>query len=188
MQGRWCCLTFIIAVVLGSAGCAARSTATVRDASAVDDWSAVMTLTEGTALRLDLSTGSSTSGRLVSVKTTQITISTEGSNRTLLVPDIRRVAVVERRTRQKARRGFIIGAVAGGLFGRLGTQSNQGAWAVILAAGWGAIGAAIGASDGFFDHKEMLVYVASNVDAVLLPTSAHQRPEPRGASGAGGLR
>jgi len=44
-------------------------------------------------------------------------------------------------------------------------QSNQLPWAGFLAAGWGAIGATIGASQGFFDREEALVYVATNVTA-----------------------
>jgi hypothetical protein len=70
--------------------------------------------------------------------------------------------------------------------GGLTTESNQLPWAAFLAAGWGAIGAAIGASDGFFDREETLVYLASNVTAgtqleglanqPLQPTSGAREP------------
>jgi hypothetical protein len=139
MQRHSSCLLFVVAVVLASAGSAARSAATLGDASAVHDWPAVMALGEGAALRPALSAGASTNGWLVSAEAAQITISTGSAKRTLLVPDIRRIAVVERRTKQKAKWGFMIGAVGGGLLGGLGTQSNQGAWAAMLAAGWGRL-------------------------------------------------
>ena len=73
--------------------------------------------------------------------------------------------MVRRSTGQKAKRGLLIGAIAGGLVGALTTNSKQLPWAGFLAAGWGAIGAAIGASPGFFDREEALVYVATNVTA-----------------------
>lgn len=157
--------TFTLVAILSSGGCAARSAAASGNASAPDDWSAVTRLAPGTTLRVEVSAGSSTTGRLVSAQTNQVTIWVGSLQRTFLRPEIRRVVLVQRRTGQKAKRGFIIGAIAGGLVGGLTTESNQVPWAAFLAAGWGAIGAAIGASDGFFDREETLVYLASNVTA-----------------------
>ena len=154
-------LTFTLMAIVSS-GCAARSAVALRNTPAPDDWSAVARLATGTALRVEASAQPSTTGRLVSVQTNQITISSGSSQRTFLQPEIRRVVLVQRRTGQKAKRGLIIGAVAGGLVGGLTTESNQGSWAAFMAAGWGAIGAVIGASEGFFDREETLVYLASN--------------------------
>ena len=155
--------TFTLVAILANGGCAVRSPAALGNASAPDDWSAVTRLAPGTALRVEVSAGSSTTGRLVSAETNQVTMSVRNEQRTFLRPEVRRVVLVQRRTGQKAKRGFIIGAIAGGLVGAPTTESNQVPWAVLLAAGWGAIGAVIGVSDGFFDRAETLVYLASSV-------------------------
>jgi uncharacterized protein YcfJ len=157
-------LTFTLMAIFSS-GCAARSAVAVSSALAPDDWSAVTRLATGTALRVEVLAEPSTMGRLVSVQTDQVTISSRSSQRTFLRPEIRRVALVQRRTGEKAKRGLVIGAIAGGLVGGLTTESNRGSWAAFMAAGWGAIGAVIGASDGFFDREETLVYLASHVTA-----------------------
>ena len=148
-----------------SSGCAARSVVALRNAPASDDWSAVTRLATGTSLRVEVSAEPSTTGRLVSVQANQVTISSGSWQRTFLRPEIRRVVLVQRRTGEKAKRGLVIGAIAGALVGGLTTESNQGSWAAVMAAGWGAIGAVIGASDGFFDREETLVYLASDVTA-----------------------
>ena len=172
-------LTFTLMAIFSS-GCAARSAVASRNTPAPDDWSAVTRLATGTALRVEVSAEPSTTGRLVSAQANQVTISAGSSQRTFLRPEIRRVVMVQRSTGRKAKRGFVIGAIAGGLVGGLTTESNQGSWAALMAAGWGAVGAVIGASDGAFDRKETLVYLASNVTAAarglanlpLQPTSS----------------
>jgi hypothetical protein len=154
---------FTIVAILGisGCGCAARAAAALGNASAGDNWSAVARLATGSALRVEASAGSSTTGRLVSAQANQVTIVAGGSQRTFLRPDIRRVVLMQRRTGEKALRGLIVGAIAGGLVGALATESNQASWSAFLAAGWGALGAAFDAWDGFFDRDETLVYVAS---------------------------
>jgi uncharacterized protein YcfJ len=154
----------MLMTIVGS-GCAARSAVTLGNVSAPDDWSAVTTLAIGSSLRIEVSAEPSTTGRLVSVQTNQVTISSGSSPRIFLRSEIRRIVLVQRRTGQKAKRGLFIGAIAGGIVGGLTTESNQGSWAAFMAAGWGAIGAALGASDAFFDREETLVYLASNVTA-----------------------
>ena len=156
MQRHSSCLLFVVAVVLASAGSAARSAATLGDASAVHDWPAVMALGEGAALRLALSAGASTNGRLVSAEAAQITISTGSAKRTLLVPDIRRIAVVERRTKQKAQVGVHDRRGRRRSAGRPRDAEQPRRLGGHACCGWGAIGALIGASDGFFDHEERI--------------------------------
>lgn len=168
---------FTLMAIFGS-GCAARSAAALESVPAPHDWSAVAGLATGSAIRVEISAGPSTTGRLVSVQMNQVTILAGGSQQKFLRPEIHRVVLVQRRTGQKAKRGLMVGAIAGGLVGGLATKSNSVPWAAFLAAGWGAIGAAIGASDGFSDRKETLVYVATNTTAgaqalanLLQPTS-----------------
>jgi uncharacterized membrane protein len=92
------------------------------------------------------------------------------------------LVLVQRRTGQKAKRGLIIGAIAGGLVGGLTAESNQGLWSALMAAGWGVIGAVIGASDGFSDRQETLVYLASNVTTAA---KGPANPPLQPTSGAG---
>jgi hypothetical protein len=154
-------------MAMSSAGCAARA-AVLQKAPASDDWSAMAQVVTGNVLRVELAAGRGLAGRLLSLQTDQVTIMVEGSQHTVRRAEIRRVFLMQRRTGQKARRGLLIGAIAGGLVGGLGAKTNRFPWAAALAAGWGGFGAAIGASDGFFDRAETLVYVAPNVTADAL--------------------
>jgi hypothetical protein len=57
---------------------------------------------------------------------------------------------------RKAKRGFSVGALAGGLFGLFGTGSAP--WAAMLASGWGSIGFLIGAVDGANEVHRAVIY------------------------------
>ena len=92
-----------------------------------------------------------------------MTIATGPSPRTVLRAGVQRLFVIERLTAMKAKRGWLVGTIAGGLVGGFLTKSNRVPWTLFMSAGWGAFGAGIGASDGFFDRKESLVYEAQPV-------------------------
>ena len=74
--------------------------------------------------------------------------------------DARRVITIRHRRAEKAGRGAIVGAVLGGALG-LVAETNRAVWSAILAAGWGAVGALIGAADGFFDCEEVVICAAT---------------------------
>jgi uncharacterized protein YcfJ len=175
------CRLLVLVGILGNLGCAARSAGAGSPGTipGLDDWSAVTKLASESSLRIDVSGGLSTTGRFVSADDDQVTIRRGSAERIFLRPDIRRVVLVHRHTAEKAKRGLVIGALAGGLVGALGTESNRLPWAAFLAVGWGAIGAAIGASDGFSDREETVVY-AVQVEAAHLQSSelANMRMEP----------
>lgn len=142
--------------------CGARSSAGTASAPALDEWERVMRLTCGTIVTVE--TGSETiAGRLVSAETDRLTILTRGTESTVARSGARRVTMSQRLTRQKAGRGFGVGALAGGLVGALTTRSNRVPWATMLAAGWGAMGALFGAIDGASDRRVIVVYEAPAV-------------------------
>ena len=172
-------------IAMLSGGCAARSAVPSRNAATPGDWSAVTRLATGSVLRVEVSAGSITTGRLVSAQADHVAIAGRGSEYTFLRREVRRVVRVQRRTRMKATRGLVIGAVAGGLMGGLGTKTNQLSWAALLATGWAAVGAVIGASDGFFDREETLVYLARDV-AAGAQARANGAPQP--TSGVSAMR
>lgn len=100
------------------------------------------------------------SGRLVRVTNDALAIWQGASDRTLARPEVRRVVLVRRQTSNGAARGLAIGGIAGALVGGLATESNRAPWAFVMALGWGAIGAAIGASSGSSHRRETVVYEA----------------------------
>jgi hypothetical protein len=61
---------------------------------------------------------------------------------------------------KKARRGALIGAAGGVIQAYALAEANKGGFALMLAAGWAAIGAVIGATDGARDRERILVYRA----------------------------
>lgn len=128
------------------------------DGERTDSWSRVADVPVGRVVRVEFGAEHSVRGRLVSVEADGLSIQDGHSPRTILRSDIRKVMVVQRQAGRKAKRGLVIGAVAGGLMGRLTAGSTRIAWMSFLAAEWGAIGAAIGAIDGHFHRTETLVY------------------------------
>lgn len=99
-------------------------------------------------------------GHLVRADGGGVTIAARPSPQTILRASVQRLFLIERLTATKAKRGWLVGTVAGGLVGFVATKSNRVPWALFMSAGWGAFGAGIGASDGFFDRRESLVYQA----------------------------
>lgn len=143
------------------------------------DWTALERMPGGALVRVELATGRSAQGRIASVDDDGLSISVEESRHTFQRLDIRKVLLVQRQTGTKAKRGLVIGAVAGGLVGGLTSRSNRLAWTAFLAAGWAAVGATIGAIDGFGDSSETLIYATSDdvsskvlANLALQPTAA----------------
>ena len=125
------------------------------------DWSGVIALGIGSDVQIDLASGQRVIGHLVSATADGVTLSVRRTEMTISRETIRRVALRgDRMTTRSAKRGFIIGAVAGGLMGTLGTKSNRLSWGAFLAGSWGAIGALIGAINGFSQRQARVVYIA----------------------------
>ena len=148
-------------LILGGSACAARSApANLQSASPPNDWAVVMRVAGGSQLKVDATLGS-IAGRLVSVENDQLTLLRGTTCVAVSRRDVKRIVLVQRRTIQKAKRGFAVGAIAGALMGTLGTKSNQLIWSAFLAASWGGLGALIGAIDGASAHGDTVVYVGS---------------------------
>ena len=109
---------------------------------------------------MELSGSGTVEGRLARADEHGLTLADGVAVRAVARGEVRRVITIRRRTAEKASRGAIIGAVLGGALG-LVAETDRAAWSAILAAGWFAVGAIIGASDGFFDREEVVIYTAT---------------------------
>lgn len=121
------------------------------------DWAAVGSLPRGTHIKLTQRSGLSIEGRLEDWSDDALTVRTPTGN--VKAPRATVVRVVRVSGSDRTRRagwGFLAGAVAGAAQGGALVLSNRGAWITVLAAGWGAIGAAIGAASG--GHRESVIY------------------------------
>lgn len=146
--------------ILWLAGCASLPSTGMRAASEPNDWSVVMQLGTGSTVCVEDTARNVVAGHLVRADGGGITIAVGPSPQTILRASVQRLFLIERLTATKAKRGWLVGTVAGGLVGFVATKSNRVPWALFMSAGWGAFGAGIGASDGFFDRRESLVYQA----------------------------
>lgn len=168
MTGGRCCRRVIGAAVpciaiLALGGCASLRPTDVRAGSNQHEWAAVIRLETGNTIRVENAAGDAIEGQFVRASSDDVTITMGSGAQTLLRATVQRLLLLERRTAQKAKRGWLVGTVAGGLVGALATKSNRVPWTLFMSAGWGAIGAGIGASDGFFDRKASTVYQAPPV-------------------------
>ena len=146
--------------VFALAGCASLRSPGVRAGSESSDWSAVMRLDPGSSVRVEDAAGAAVAGRFVRADGDGVTLAVGPASQTVLRAAVQRLLLIERLTATKAKRAWLVGTVAGGLLGAFAAKSNRVPWALVMSAGWGAIGAVIGASDGFFDRKESLIYRA----------------------------
>jgi uncharacterized protein YcfJ len=149
-------------VLLGASitsACAARTSATAAGAAPpVGDWERVARVPVGTALKVEDRSGTVTEGWFASTEADRVTLQRRTGHVAIPRTDVKRITAPHRQTASGAKRGFKIGAVAGGLVGGLATRSNRPAWAAFLALGWGAIGALIGAVDGAQNVDDVVIY------------------------------
>jgi hypothetical protein len=142
----------------GLTGCAVRSTAVAAPKPSVADWERVISVERGTILKVLTASGAVT-GHFVSAEGDELRVLADAREIAIAKSDVQRVSVQRGRIRQKVKRGFALGALAGGLVGALTTQSNRLSWTAFLAAGWGGVGALIGALDRT-DNHEIVIYIA----------------------------
>jgi hypothetical protein len=129
------------------------------------DWTAVISLTSGSEVQVDLVSGQRATGRFVSATADDIHVAWGGAERTFAQRTVRRVVLVGRRqTGKYAKRGLLVGGLAGGLVGALAPQEGRVGWSIFTAGLWGAVGAGAGAMLGYSQRQETVVYV-SNVPA-----------------------
>ena len=122
-------------------------------------WETVLALPVGTLLQVETRSGERFEGCVQPVSGKGLLLHTGKTSVELSQDATRKVVQLSaRKTGQRARRGFLIGAGLGAAMGGFGAESNRVAWMTALAAGWGAIGAAIGALDGVRTRDATLVY------------------------------
>lgn len=155
-------LPFIVVLVASAvvAGCARHRPPVTGRTSYPPGWSAVQQLPSGQSVRLDLRDGTTVTGRFVSADEGSLVVRQKGRDARVVRGSIQRVTRRDRQTKRKAMRGLLIGGVAGAVVGAAATDYNRGAWSAMLGLGWAALGCAIGASDGFFDRSNTVVYQA----------------------------
>lgn len=132
------------------------------DSASGDGWQNVLALAVGAELEIQLRSGRTTRGRFASARPAEMTITAGGRSQTLGNDEIARVVSLgTHKGRHFAGRGFVIGAIAGGVWGSVATRSHRAAWSVMLAGGWGTIGAIIGAVDGAARRERTVVWQAN---------------------------
>lgn len=148
--------TLLLALV--ASGCGSRRPMATRTPHS-GTWPELARLSPSSSVRVETGTGLTT-GRLLHVDDRGLSVSHRDGVSRIGRDDVRRVIVRERQAGRKARWGFGIGAALGLLTAGITTDSSQGAFMLLLAGGWGAIGAGIGAIDGAGDIREVVVYDA----------------------------
>jgi len=123
-----------------------------------DDWDAVKVLSAGATVRIQELGGRQVEGRLVSVDDAVIAILAKGMTFSFDRQSVRQIDRLERPVSKRARLGLLIGAGGGAVLGYSTAETNRGLWTALMAAGWGAVGALIGAVDGLREHDYRLVY------------------------------
>ncbi len=123
-----------------------------------DDWDAVKALRAGATVRIQQFGWRQVEGRLVSVDDAVIMIDAEGTTLSLDRQSIHQIERFGRQVRKRAGLGLLIGAGGGAVLGYSTAETNRALWTPLMAAGWGAIGALIGAVDGLREHDYRLVY------------------------------
>jgi hypothetical protein len=112
-----------------------------------EDWAAVMALAAGQQVKVAATRH--VRGVVERVDAQRLVIIDSGRSVEFSRPEVRSVVTIgERPVRRHARNGLIFGAAAGATMGALLADTNKAQWAMVIGAGWAAIGAAIGATDG----------------------------------------
>ena len=154
--------TVLVAVSFLTSGCAPRSGAPLSPASLVrDDWTAVTQVHTGSAVRVTSRANVSLEGRLVAADVSHIAVRTRSGEIRLARTEVQTVWAERRQTKRGAKIGFGAGAIAGIAAGLVATRSNRLPWALMLGAGWGGIGALIGALEA--PHGSVVIYTAGGV-------------------------
>ena len=131
------------------------STATAPPSS----WDEMVLRARGERVQIWRIDGSSIVGSVSSGNTGGLELVIGDASMEILPADVARVELIEGTRAKSARRGFLIGALAGAAHAALTTRSNQGFWMLSLGSGWGAIGALVGVLSGSGEDR-LLLYEA----------------------------
>ncbi len=122
-------------------------------------WDALQGHPAGALVRIYDAAGRELAGRLKGVSAQEIEIETPSGRLTVPRESVERVERLQPGSRARgAKVGLLIGAAGGALVGATLVRSNQLAWGALLAGGWGALGAGIGAAAASERHRYVLIY------------------------------
>jgi len=136
-----CCVSFLAIVI----------------AAPLSDWTTVVTLRSGASVRVESSDGMVQQGQFLAADTDHLTITVARRPVDIRRAEVRRLyRVSERKVRRFALRGLGIGATGGATLGAVAAETNKAQWSALMALGWGAIGAVIGAINGTARDRVLL--------------------------------
>ena len=132
----------------------------VLTAAPPSDWTAVAALPPGALVRVESSSEAVQSGKFVGADSRKVTLTVSGRAIDIPRASVRRLyRVLERKVGRSALRGLEIGAAAGATLGAVAAETNKGQISVLLALGWGTVGAVVGALSGV-RRDRLLMYEA----------------------------
>jgi hypothetical protein len=124
------------------------------------DWATVVTLRSGASVRVESSDGMVQQGQFLLADTDHLTVTVARRPVDIRRAEVRRLyQMSERKVGRFALRGLVIGATGGATLGAVAAETNKAQWSALMALGWGAIGAVIGAINGL-NRDRVLVYEA----------------------------
>jgi hypothetical protein len=127
----------------------ARQPGMPRVSSSPAEWSSIRTLRSGSSIAVTLFNGELVRGQLVAADDEHVVVASSNATTEFMRLAVRRVTLFTAGTRgTQAKRGFLVGAVAGALVAGLTVESNRAPWMLMLSGGWGALGALFGALGG----------------------------------------
>ncbi len=131
---------------------------TIVVAAQPSDWTAVVALRSGASVRVESSGGTVQSGQFLRADTGHLTMTVASRSVEIQRAEVRRLyRVSERHVGRFALRGLGTGAAGGATLGAVAAETNKAQWSALMALGWGAVGAAIGAINGL-DRDRVLLY------------------------------
>lgn len=124
------------------------------------DWTTVVALRSGASVRVESFDGMVQQGQFLRADTDHLTVTVARRPVDIRRAEVRRLyQMSERKFGRFALRGLVIGATGGATLGAVAAETNKAQWSALMALGWGAIGAVIGAINGL-NRDGVLVYEA----------------------------
>ena len=149
-------------------------------AQAIADWSTVTALQPRTRITVDAPTR--IQGFVDHADADRLVVQVDGQLREFRRASVLRVAVIgPRQSGRRARNGLIIGAASGAVLGAVTAETNKGVWSALMALGWGAFGAAIGAINGL-GRPETTIYEVRPVSGDTKLCSPERTDQPTSGS------
>jgi len=127
------------------------------------DWTGVVALPSGVSVWVESSAGKVQLGQFVRADSDHLTITAASRPVEIRRAEVRRLyRLSERHVGRFAMRGLGIGAAGGATLGAFAAETNKALWSALMALGWGAVGATIGAVNGLHRDRVLLYEVQTS--------------------------